>query len=110
MTIDVLGDEELIPLPEAGRLVAARAGIKVGKEALAGWRTRGIRGVKLDCTKIGHRWFTTREALREFFEGSTAAALGEEVAISLPKPGRDYWAAERRLDELLAPKRRAKKK
>lgn len=30
------------------------------------WRTRGSNGAKLDCVRIGKRWYTSHEAVARF--------------------------------------------
>ena len=42
------------------------------------WRTRGIRGVRLEAILCGGVWFTSREAVRRFFQGTTVAAGSEK--------------------------------
>lgn len=38
------------------------------------WRTKGVRGAKLESVAIGGRWFTSDEAFARFVEATTGAA------------------------------------
>jgi len=53
------------------RLVEQRIGRRISPPTLWRWRTRGIRGVRLECYLIGGVWCTTPAALAD----SSAASL-----------------------------------
>ncbi|MEX2288269.1 MAG: DUF1580 domain-containing protein [Planctomycetaceae bacterium] len=69
--------ETRISLAEAGRLAG-----NVNPATIWRWRTKGVKGVKLETFAIGGRQYTTREALERFITGVTAAkeAIYGEIA------------------------------
>jgi hypothetical protein len=65
------------------------------------WRTRGIRGIRLETCLVGGRRVTSAEALQRFSAALTAAANGESMpeATRTPKQrDRSIEQAERELD------------
>lgn len=60
--------EQRISIAEAGR----RAG-NVAPTTVWRWRTKGVKGVKLEAFAIGGRQYTTVEALERFITGVTVA-------------------------------------
>jgi hypothetical protein len=67
-----LTDEKPLPLAEAARLLPKRP----NPATLWRWRTRGIRGVRLQTLMIGGRRHVLPSALRQFIEAVTAAPSG----------------------------------
>jgi hypothetical protein len=60
--------------------LAAAAKLLPGEPHLATlhrWRSRGVKGVKLETLVIGGRRFTSLEALGRFIEATTASSDGE---------------------------------
>jgi len=70
---DIL-DEDMLPLTDAAKELPDRPHCGT----LHRWRTRGIRGVKLEAALIGGRWFTSRQALRRFVRNTTLAAVANQ--------------------------------
>jgi hypothetical protein len=62
--------EELMSISEASRLLPNNP----GPETIWRWRTKGIRGIRLQTVLIGGRRFVTRKAIEEFIERLTEAA------------------------------------
>jgi hypothetical protein len=71
-------DEKPLSLAEAARLLPKRP----NPATLWRWRTRGVRGVKLETILIGGRRYVSRAALRQFIEAVTAAASGKPDAAA----------------------------
>ncbi len=63
--------ENLISLAESSRLLPGNP----SPATIWRWRTRGVRGIKLQTWQIGGRVYTSREALQAFVEATTTAAL-----------------------------------
>lgn len=68
--------ETLLSLTDAAKALPGRPNITT----VWRWRSRGVRGVKLETVLCGGRRFTSLEALARFHERVTAAADGEPVA------------------------------
>ena len=71
-------DEDLLPFAQGVRSLPGRPSVSAGYRYIG----RGCRGVHLETIVVGGRRFTSRQALRRFVAGTTAAANGP----SLPKP------------------------
>lgn len=57
----------VIPLAEAGRLLGAAMGLQsVPRSTLGDWVRLGVNGVVLDSVKVGHKRFTTADAVSKF--------------------------------------------
>jgi hypothetical protein len=61
--------DRLLSLAEACRLLPSQP----SPATLWRWRVRGVRGIRLCCTRIGGRWAVTRRSLQEFLTAVTAA-------------------------------------
>jgi hypothetical protein len=84
--------EKLILLCEAAAILPGRPSVTT----LWRWRTRGIRGRKLESISIGGRVYTTVEALERFAQHN---AIETQVGIRTPaQRARAIRAAERELD------------
>jgi len=76
--------EQLITLAEAaGRVPSSRRGKKVHVGTPVRWHKHGIRGVKLECVRIGASLMTSVEALQRFAERLSAA---QEANSTIPPP------------------------
>ena len=85
-----LATETLIPLVEAARqLPRRRAGRATHVSTLHRWRSRGLRGARLEAVRIGGIWHTSSEALHRFFAQLSqtdseprpeVSAIGSEMA------------------------------
>jgi hypothetical protein len=67
-------NEQLLSLADAAKELPNRPNVAT----LWRWRTKGIRGVRLETLLCGGRRMTSREALARFLEGVTAAADGPQ--------------------------------
>jgi hypothetical protein len=86
-----ISTETLISLPEAAALLPNRPSLC----ALWRWRTRGVRGRRLESVLIGGTPYTSVEALQRF-----AAQQGDGPAPAIRSPSRrqrDIERAEREL-------------
>lgn len=97
MALDAIDLEDLIPFPEAPSNVPGRPDIST----LHRWRTKGVRGVRLETVRIGGRRFVSRGSLRSFVLRLTAAVDGTIAPEITPSAGRAADAAERELDAKL---------
>lgn len=84
MAIDPLNEELLTFSQAAKRLPRLRSGRPVAPSTFWRWATAGLRGVRLETTKVGGATCTSVEALRRFF-----AALNGQEAPSTPERGGD---------------------
>lgn len=70
-----------IPLSGLKTRVASRKpGSLLADSTLHRWRQHGVRGVRLECVRIGGTWHTTEAAFSKF----VAALNGGTPAISTP--------------------------
>jgi hypothetical protein len=80
--------EKTAPLAKAARGYSSPRGEgSYHPSALHRWRTRGIRGIKLECIKVGGVWHTSVEALQRFFEQVTALEAEAVPAETTPAAG-----------------------
>lgn len=90
-----LHHDELLTLGEACRLLPR----KPSPATLWRWRTKGIligkQRIKLECVRVGGQWCTTADAMAEFLQRQTKAAL--EVESNQPSTRSD--STVRRLQE-----------
>ncbi len=93
MAIDL--SETVLPLAEAARrLPRLRAGRPVSPATLWRWKSRGVRGVKLETLTVGGTCCTSLEALQRF-----CAALNGRAAQA-PAPQLADPAVEQQLDAI----------
>ena len=60
-------DESILSLRDAAKMLGTKADSRpIHLSTLIRWRTRGLRGVRLEAIRIGGRWFTSREAVVRF--------------------------------------------
>lgn len=117
MVIDLERDR-LLSLSEAAKVIPAVEGRKPHASTLWRWMRKGLKGIKLDFVRVGHRICTTPEAIARFMErlaeadaddvGPLAAASksapNAPTNTSSPKPRttkqreRDIAAAQKVLD------------
>lgn len=58
-----LENDELLPVIE---VCQARLGRRISPVTLWRWRLKGVNGSKLECVRVGARWFTTHAAFTQF--------------------------------------------
>jgi hypothetical protein len=90
--------ERLVTLAAAARLVPNRKSEKgVAPSTLWRWHIRGVRGVKLETLLVGGVRYTSTEAIRRFYDQTTAAADGRPPNETVASRKRAMDAAEREL-------------
>lgn len=99
--IDV-ASEDLFPLSHlARRLPRRRQGRPVAPSTVHRWRCPGIRGVRLECLRVGGCWHTSMPAFMEFCRRLSALDDHPDPASPEDQPGhgtdRDQ---QRRQDEI----------
>lgn len=97
-------DEDLVPLRRlAPDVPSGRTNGHVHEKTLSRWGRVGLRGVRLELTKVGGTVCSSRSALRRFFARLTALdGLVEEPPGATRLTSRQEQA-EREADELLGP-------
>lgn len=97
-----LRNETLVPFAEVPTSLPRRNGKKINLSTLWRWRTKGLRGQKLESIIIGGRRYTTKEALQRFdaavqkaIDGPstskpTTKQLSEAHELALAKLGRRH--------------------
>jgi hypothetical protein len=83
----------MILLSKAAVLLPIRNEKKVHPSTLHRWRSRGVRGIRLACNRIGNCWFTTQKALEEF------SAKLSATPESKPKPKVDPKLIDQELEK-----------
>lgn len=98
-----LQTEQLIPLRDVPRRLPVRPnGKKLHISAVYRWASRGVRGVKLETTRIGGGTYTSIEALQRFTDALNGRAPHPQSVMPTTRTRqKQIQAAERRLNELL---------
>lgn len=78
----MLNVEQLVGLSEAAALLPKTAGKRVSNVSLWRWITYGRDGVYLEASRIGGRFYTTRESLLRF--GAALTVKAREAAAARP--------------------------
>ena len=81
-----MDSQKLLPIPDAVELETGR---RPSPPTAYRWVTRGSRGVRLMSQVLGGRRYTTRQAVRDFIDASTAARV---VATDMPEMPRSEAA------------------
>ncbi len=58
--------EELLTFSEAAACLPRIKGKKIAISSVWRWARKGIKGVRLECVRVGGRFFTSKEALERF--------------------------------------------
>jgi hypothetical protein len=103
-----VGSEQLLTLAQlAKRIPRRRRERPVHPSTVHRWRRPGIRGVRLECIRVGGAWHTSLEAFQRFCEQLSALeadtppapARAAEGARAAPD-GRRQEQVERELEDL----------
>ena len=87
MPINV-SNEHLITFAELAKSLPRRRGDRpVHLATIHRWRSRGLKGIRLEGVRVGGAWHTSREAFRRFTERLTALVTSGEVS---PPKGADH--------------------
>ena len=70
-----MNGEALLTMTDAVKVLPGRPNVAT----LWRWRTRGVRGIRLETVLVGGRRYTSHEALERFSEQITAIANGEPL-------------------------------
>ena len=62
--------------------IATETGRRPSSATVTRWRTKGVKGVRLNATRIGGRWWTTREDVVSFI----ASLNKQKTSVSLQNP------------------------
>ena len=114
MAIDIRSEQlvRLQDVPKLKFLPPGRSGKRISIATLYRWALGGTGGVTLEVIKIGGTACTSVEALQRFFDELTRRRSGGSNPLLLQPPQwsarrkREIEEAERRLDEILWPKRK----
>ena len=90
-------DEQLITLTAATKLKwlpRRRNGARPHLSTMLRWVLVGVRGIKLDASRVGHCWCTTERNLRDFFSRLAAPTIA-------PQRQESRRVAERRAEAYL---------
>lgn len=68
--------EQAIPFPKASKSIIGHPSLAT----LHRWRTRGVRGHRLETFLLGGRRYVTRAAIAKFIAACTSGADGEPTA------------------------------
>ena len=106
MAIDI-GQEEIISLTEATKVMPQVNGKRPAISTLWRWCRKGVRGVYLEYVRVGRNIATSREAMGRFFVAlaesdpplpSTMVGISKKLPPATPKSRqRAIEAAERRM-------------
>lgn len=69
--------EEFLPFSALIPAISRRFGMRVHLSTLHRWRSRGVRGRKLRCVRLGGRWLSSLCAIDEF---SSVPVIGGRAA------------------------------
>ena len=86
MPIDV-NNETLLSFAEAARRLST-GGRRLHVATIHRWATRGIRGVRLECVKVGRYRVTTAAAIERFVAELTARDLEQHRSSQATAPDR----------------------
>lgn len=75
---------DFISLSDARQFFPRVNGKRPHVDSLRRWGTKGIRGAKLGIQRIGGRWYTTREAISQFFLDCQKTS-GTELTRTIPR-------------------------
>jgi len=88
-----VGTDQLLTLSQlAKRLPRHRNERPVHPSTCHRWRSPGVRGVRLECLRIGGIWHTSWQAFQRFCERLTAMA---DSSAAPPAPGQTAGDGER---------------
>ena len=88
-----LFDEDLLTLAEAARVLPRLGGKKPHTSTLWRWCAKGLRGVRLEHARVGHRVVTSRQALDRFSRRLAESSLARF------RVGEAHARAEAQLDD-----------
>jgi len=99
-----LSSESLVPLRSVPKLLPKRPnGKRVHISAVYRWIQRGVRGVRLESTRVGGTTYTSEEALQRFSERlSEANRSSTSSRVLTRRRQRQIEQASRQVEAMLA--------
>lgn len=98
MPIDIT-KEELVTFKELARsLPRRRKNRPVHYATIHRWRSRGLKGIRLEAVRVGGAWHTSWEAFRRFCDRLTAVESQAELPSAKQGRGASHQNAEKSLD------------
>ena len=92
-------EEDLVTFKELARsLPRRRENRPVHYATIHRWRSRGLKGIRLEAVRVGGAWHTSWEAFRRFCDHLTAAESQPNVPFAKPGNRSSHKAAEKALD------------
>ena len=77
-----LKDEQIVTFHDlAGGLPRRRGGRPVHTGTVFRWRSRGLKGIKLEAIRIGGTWYTSVQAFARFTARLTAQAEAADITV-----------------------------
>jgi hypothetical protein len=74
--------EDLLPLAEVARRLPRRRGHRPTHLAtLHRWRTSGLKGIRLECLRVGGTWCTNLDNVAKFFAELTARSSKDHCGL-----------------------------
>jgi hypothetical protein len=101
-----LDGETLISLSAvSATFPGSRGAVRVHPATVTRWILSGVRSpfgdrVRLEAVRVGHRWMTSREAVRRFVMETTAAAMPGDTPSANRSPSSERRAAYRAVRQL----------
>jgi hypothetical protein len=100
LMIDV-GTEQLTTLAQLARRIPCRRNARpVHPSTVHRWRSPGIRGIRLECLKIGGAWHTSMEAFQRFCERLSQRDDPSDPIKPAPTYSRSIARAKHRQDQV----------
>ena len=91
--------EQLISLAQAAKLrPCGRRGRPLHPSTMYRWISRGIRGIRLEATRFGGTFYTSREAMQRFADRLTAGSLATTPPTEATQGSKEIERIERELD------------
>ena len=99
MPIDI-AHEHLVTFSELARSLPRRRGDRpVHVATIHRWRSRGLKGIRLEAIRIGGAWHSSREAFGRFADRLTAQVEAAEVALPATTSRRSHAEADTALTQ-----------
>ena len=93
-------EEDLVPFRVLAQgLPENRNGRPPHVSTLHRWRSKGVGGIRLRATKVGHAWYSSWRFLNDFCQRVTEAA--DPTMVSQCDNSTESNSAERNVDEIL---------
>lgn len=99
MPIDI-ANEHLVTFSELARSLPRRRGDRpVHVATIHRWRSRGLKGIRLEAIRIGGAWHSSREAFSRFADRLTAQVEAAEATLPATTSRRSHTEADTALTQ-----------